>query len=349
MRQDSPPRSTAAPNTATTPDAALGDWIASLRAGLVQSCGALHLVALHAPGKAAPAPGYRTLAQAVAGGEAIVTEAASAEVPTLQIVNKGGLPILVLDGEEVVGGRQNRVVNSSLLVPPRCAFPLPVSCVEQGRWHQQAAAFAPGEAAFPTLRAAKAQHVSVAYARSGAPSADQGAVWHEISELQAREATASGTRAMRDTYVQRGELLAEAERSLTPADGAVGVVAVAGGHAFCADVFEHPATLIAYWGRLVRSYALEAASASLSSGSAGGAASAAQRLLERAVRADRTPFPSPGLGHDVRLAAPRVVGAGLIYGTAAVHTALFRRRSADPTSPVPNFSRPSRRAQRHGA
>lgn len=80
--------------------------------------GALAVVPLHAD--AAPPPfGYLTLAEAYAEGQVTVTEKNLASVNTLSLTNRGWLPILVLDGEEIIGGRQNRVVNTTLLVPSR--------------------------------------------------------------------------------------------------------------------------------------------------------------------------------------------------------------------------------------
>lgn len=81
----------------------------------------------------------------------------------------------------MVGGRQNRVVNCTLLVPAQCAIPLPVNCVDRVPAAVLDAAFAPGESAYPTLRAAKAQHVTTSYSRTGVPVADQATVSDEIA------------------------------------------------------------------------------------------------------------------------------------------------------------------------
>jgi hypothetical protein len=335
-------------------------WLAGLRTGQALTHGALSLVPLYAGEKTAAAPRYLTLAAAIAAGAVTIAEAGTAQVPTLQVVNEGALPVLILDGEEVVGGRQNRVANSTLLVPPKCTFPLPVSCVEQGRWYQSSATFAPGEAAFPALRAAKAEHVAAGYASTGAPVANQAAVWREVFELHAREAVASPTQAMRDAYEQRQDALQQAERALPlPEDGPVGVAGVAQGHAFCADVFDHPATLRAYWSRLLRSYTLEAAGTAGKEGApqaaaAGEAVAATHRLLERARSASAMVFPSPGLGYDVRLSGHKLVGASLVHGGAAIHTALFRRSPRESRGVAAGSSaggwidRPSRRARQFG-
>src|SRR6185437_7800786 len=98
-----------------------------------------------------PTVQYRTLAQAIALGELVVTEAEQATVPTLRVITTGDVPVLIIDGEEVVGGNQNRVVNTSLLVPAPSKFDLPVSCVEHGRWSEARPAFEAGETAYPRL------------------------------------------------------------------------------------------------------------------------------------------------------------------------------------------------------
>jgi len=79
-------------------------------------------------------PGYATLDEALAAGFVTVTEVSeSGHVPELTIVNNGPVPVFVLDGEELVGAKQNRIVNLSILVPPHTKLPLPVSCVVCGR------------------------------------------------------------------------------------------------------------------------------------------------------------------------------------------------------------------------
>src|SRR5512142_1737990 len=71
---------------------------------------------------------YRVLSEALADGSVVVTEKPSAQVPELRLVNRSDSMVLVLDGEEVVGGRQNRIVNASVLIGAHSEVPLPVTC-----------------------------------------------------------------------------------------------------------------------------------------------------------------------------------------------------------------------------
>ncbi|TME39254.1 MAG: hypothetical protein E6I75_05790 [Chloroflexi bacterium] len=121
--------------TPTTDEAhVLNTCLDSMHIGEPQVIDALTVVPLHS-NSPSPEFNYLTLPEAHATGQVVVSEKPSATVPTLLVINRAGLPILILDGEEIVGGRQNRVVNTTLLVPAHSTFELDVTCVEHGRWH----------------------------------------------------------------------------------------------------------------------------------------------------------------------------------------------------------------------
>ncbi len=80
-----------------------------------------------------------------AGDDVVVTEASGgASVPTLEVSNAGDRPLLLLDGEELIGAKQNRVLNTTVLVGAHSTVTIPVSCVEAGRWAFRTARFAAG-------------------------------------------------------------------------------------------------------------------------------------------------------------------------------------------------------------
>jgi hypothetical protein len=59
--------------------------------------------------------------------------------PRAALVNKGSRPPLIVDGEELVGAKQNRVVNLTILVAAASTLKIPVSCIEAGRWSARGA------------------------------------------------------------------------------------------------------------------------------------------------------------------------------------------------------------------
>jgi hypothetical protein len=104
-------------------------------------------------------------------------------VPQLKLTNKSERMILILDGEELVGAKQNRIVNTTMLIPPMEVIVIPVSCVEQGRWVYKTEKFYSEERlAPPALRAMKAEHMQHNIRDSGEYRSDQGAIWQQISE-----------------------------------------------------------------------------------------------------------------------------------------------------------------------
>jgi hypothetical protein len=61
------------------------------------------------------------------------------DVPTLRLTSAADRPVLLLDGEELIGAKQNRVLNTTVLVAAHSRLTIPVSCVEQGRWAYKSA------------------------------------------------------------------------------------------------------------------------------------------------------------------------------------------------------------------
>jgi hypothetical protein len=57
----------------------------------------------------------------------------------------------VVDGEELVGAQQNRIVNATFLIAGLTEVTIPVGCVEQGRWSYRSQDFASGKKVMPAI------------------------------------------------------------------------------------------------------------------------------------------------------------------------------------------------------
>jgi hypothetical protein len=78
---------------------------------------------------------YLTLDEALSGNLIdVVEKSEGGTVPELRVINKSDRMVLILDGEELVGAKQNRIVNTTILIAGKTTTVIPVSCVEQGRW-----------------------------------------------------------------------------------------------------------------------------------------------------------------------------------------------------------------------
>ena len=122
--------------------------------------------------------------EAIQAGSVTVQEVSEGgSVPDLLVENNGDTRVLFLEGEELVGAKQNRILNASVLLPARSKIKIPVSCVERGRWAYKSRQFGSGGRHSPSkLRHTLKSSVSeYRLNRQGAGHrSDQGKVWEEV-------------------------------------------------------------------------------------------------------------------------------------------------------------------------
>jgi hypothetical protein len=265
---------------------------------------------------------YRTLDEGLTVGELAVTEQTQPEqVQTIRVVNRAPDPAFLLAGEQLVGAKQNRVLNASVLVAGQTTLAVPVSCVEAGRWQYRSAAFASaGTLAHGALRRLICRHTGESYRAGATPALRQTEVWHEVARKLTTLGTVSVSGALQQAYIDyRGRLAAD---RLPAPEGASGAAFSRGGRLLGVDLFDQPSTLKRLWSKLVQSYALDAlghadAPAPLMS------PAWVRRWLRRASQASAQAFASIGLGQDVRLWGERLVGAALVLEDWPIHLELF--------------------------
>jgi hypothetical protein len=263
--------------------------------------------------------GYATLEEALAAHSVKVTEVSeSGQVPELTIVNEGPVPVLVLDGEELVGAKQNRIVNLTVLVPAHCRLPLPVACVEAGRWAHRSRAFAAaGRTHYASGRAMKVLHVTQSMEACGERSADQGAIWNDIDAKAQRLSAPSPTRAAAAMYEQARTALDDFQRRLEPVPHQVGAVFAIGGAIVGLELFDSAETWRKSMRKIVESYGLDAIDRR--EVPAGRLRRDPRHFLRSVCRTSVGAFPAVGLGDDLRLKSPRIAGAALAVEGRLVH------------------------------
>jgi hypothetical protein len=271
-----------------------------------------------------PAP-YLTLDEALALGGIRVTEVSeSASVSGLRVVNTLDRPVLLLDGEEIVGAKQNRVFNLTILVPAAAELLVPVSCVEAGRWSHVSDSFMPApRAQYSAGRSERVAQVSDSLLDSGARSSDQSRVWEHIEAKRLRMGVESPTRAMADIYERFSGSVEEYVQAVTPVDGQAGAVFALNGEVAGMDLFDAGSTLRNLLPKLVRSYALDAIETAQATDVPG--PEAASAFLEIVGAAGARSFPAVGLGEDVRVQGDGVSGAALVADGRVVHLCAFRQ------------------------
>jgi hypothetical protein len=280
----------------------------------------------------APPPFYDTLSDAVRAGTLHISEMSDmGSVPELRVVNDGKRPVLIIDGEELVGAKQNRIVNLTVLVPELATITLPVTCVEAGRWRHVSKEFAPAERAYHSSgRRSKLDQVSLSMRTHNSREADQSAVWSEIEEKSERLGARSDTGAAAAMYEQRRQALDVMIASISPVDDQVGAVFTIRGMIAGFDAFDSPRTWVQTMPKLMRSYGLDAMDIAI--GGDGFATLDPQRFVDAVSRATCKVYPAVGAGQDLRFEGGGIVGAALETTMGVVHAVAF---------PATDVARPS--------
>jgi len=253
--------------------------------------------------------GFETLDEALASGDAVVTESGSnalhrtrgrdyypgwqeeqdeetAQVNQLVLVYHGKRPLLLLAGELLSGGKQDRIIGKDRIVPvgPK-PLPLDVFCVEHGRWSEGDQFTASTIIVHPSVR------------ESAAVEQEQGRVWDAVRSGSTSAGSVGGVGApaaappvfsqgnidvtiSNDAPTESYAKIYDSPSSGAPVnnfteeiqkrfakategikDGSVvGVVVAYGGEIAWSDVFASPALFQHYWPKLARSYVIEALS-----------------------------------------------------------------------------------------
>ena len=293
----------------------------SIKVGAPTHFGGLTLFPLFRNGSTPVQPGYMLLEEAVVHGVARVTELGEGgSVPELRFENLGNEPVLLLDGEELVGAKQNRVLNLTILAPAKQTITIPVSCVEAGRWHAESDAFRPAEhVMYSRARAAKAAQVSYSMLTDDSRRSDQSAVWDEIALKAECLHAPSPTQAMNAIYGSRTETLDAYMGAFAWTEEQAGVAFAVGAGTMGLDLLDHPNTLRAMYSKLLRSYALDALEAPDTPAATD---SEMTDFLARIGKTDCLVRPAVGIGEDVRLTGKGISGAAL-WAQRYVHVCAF--------------------------
>jgi hypothetical protein len=257
--------------------------------------------------------------EAIESGTVTVGEVSQeGSVPDLFVENKGDRRALFLEGEELRGAKQNRILNTSVLVPAHAKLNIPVSCVEQGRWRRTSAFLAASGTISPShLRYALKASVSRSLKRNLGHRSDQGQVWEKVQEQQDALAVSSATGALADTYAKYEEEQVEAQKALRYVPGACGLIVAIGQQIVTADFFDKPATCEKVWSRLLSGLVLD----SLMGKQAESPPEPAQveKLLQEIKNASWTQTKAVGEGQEYRAECNGKAGSVLLFDGAMVH------------------------------
>ena len=305
----------------------LAAWIAALQLSDPRTTGDLEIHPLVATN--VPQAPWVLLHQAIAEKSIEVFEKTNANVTEVLARNLGAAAILVLEGEILVGAKQNRVVTATVLIPAAATVPVAVGCVQQGRWHFVSPTFDIGSMpAEPQLRS------RTVYETSSGRGHDQARLWGDV----AMSMRVRGVQSASADYVEaqsthdrvqasrsdRGDEESRA-RAFDVAPGQVGVL-VRGrdrrdgaARLLGIELLGSPGLWAAMAFRMMRSYLFGAGIAPRGDG----AEPDPRGWLDEIARATIDAHPTAGLGARLALRGARLAGAGLWHDGRPAQLAVF--------------------------
>ena len=265
---------------------------------------------------------FLTLKKGIEMGLVSIKEMEHEEVNTVICKNDAVVPLLLIDGDEIIGAKQNRIMNESLLIPSKSVRNIPVSCTEHGRWRFKDNEYVDFRASdyslnFDTRRVkAMARNASRDY---------QSDVWNHIDKLESRHSFRSSTSALNDNYKHSKLTQDDYLNNLNIADGQNGVICFINGELKGIELFYNHSIYKEYHEKTLRSYIIEAIAD-------GGDKTIDDELLIRVLNAEFNDISSSafeeyetvGLGINVKLGNEDSYGSGLIFEDELIHMTYFK-------------------------
>jgi hypothetical protein len=266
---------------------------------------------------------YLTLDEALEQGQGRVTEVSeSGSVPTLRFENLSDKRVLLVDGDELIGAKQNRIINLTIMVAAHTGIDIPVSCVEAGRWRHESREFkSEKRAMMARSRANKSASVSASMKQAGSRRSDQGEVWEDVALYSRTLNVDSPTGSMSDIYDGHEAALDNYKKAFKAGTNQVGALFAVNGRIQGLEVFDSSVTFANYLERLVSSYAItrlaERGEVEFS------ATPDATGFLDRVGRASTECFKALGEGDDLRLSGDGLAGGALRTEDRIYHLVVF--------------------------
>lgn len=275
----------------------------------------------------------------------------SGRVSELIVINELEVPVLIIEGEELVGGLQNRIVNKSILVKESSKVEIPVSCVERGRWHyyrpmrsrmddfsepevedEESIQFLRHSSRVidSEVRAAKIMSMIATSKNSKTIKADQDVVWRMVDRSLKKAGAHSSTSAAYEAYLKKKEELERIKEKIKPVDGQSGFAVFVYGELYGIEYVHMPEKFEKYFGYIIDSYLIDLVGA--------------KPLLKR-KKTKKTMLGRPekfvieksvSLGENIYASWNGYVGHGLVYRDNLMHLSIISANDVydEPIGPL---------------
>lgn len=201
-------------------------------------------------------PAYLLLSEALETGRFSVTEISQAgSVRWLMAQNRLEKKVLIIEGEEVLGGKQNRTINVTILVAEKSSTRIPVSCVERNRWSRRSGYFEDsGRIVDYNVRSYKYKEYAKSREARARYMPDQTEVWYAVDETLDHTGVNSRTSASYDAYRKKKKALPGLKSSIELFPDQTGVAVFLHGRLIGIDYLVPAEKFSGYFEKIISSY-----------------------------------------------------------------------------------------------
>ena len=237
---------------------------------------------------------FLTLKKGYEMGLVEIKELENSTVNTVSCKNDSVAPLILIDGDEITGAMQNRIINDTLLIPAKSTINIPVSCTEHGRWHTK------GEGA---------------ESRTFKPS-----LYSANHSTRSRKSRA--TSALNDSYENLKDKQNDYLSKFHIEDGQNGVIFIVNGEVKGLELFYNHSIYKEYHEKLCRSYIIEAIVEKKSVDNIDRLE--LMKVLENISQSEFKSKKSIGLGDNLKFSNDFGSGSGLVWEDELIHMTFFK-------------------------
>jgi hypothetical protein len=243
-------------------------------------------------------------------------------VNTLYAYNISDKYVFFMDGDIIAGAKQNRVLNTSVLFAPNTKTELPVSCVEQGRWHRISEKFMDTDYISPSiLRAKKARAVTENLNESGKHISKQGEVWADVESYAVHFKVNSATSSLSEVFDKMEGTFTEYINKFKFVEGANGIGIFINKQLLNVEVFNRTDIFTDYFPKMLKSSAMEASRMKSSKDKISDAEAFYKTIsfLDLVEKTEKTVHKGVGVGEEMRFSTDEFSGFDLKYSAKSIH------------------------------
>lgn len=168
-------------------------------------------------------------------------------------INESSEFIFFKDGDLIEGAKQNRILNTSILLAPNSTTEIPVSCVEQGRWEYTSNEFSSSDLEIPTFfRASMSKNVLNNLETSKMHDSNQSEVWNAVAMHERENKYRSKTSDLAESLKKKKKITEDAIKDFSLDPNANGAAVFIGQRLLNIDIFNRKDIFAEYFPKLLK-------------------------------------------------------------------------------------------------